>query len=186
MMWPLGPNMAERTRTGPGLPRRGRRACVATFFACACLSTSQAADYDGVPQNPKIVPIARAGDNATLTRIRLVVNKSETVRIEVPIADVLVGASEITDVIPVSDRTLYMLGKKLGTTNVSLFDSAKKLVGVIDVVVTEDPVIAREASVAAREAIREREAAVEADIRQATGVSGLRVRAQGDRTALMG
>jgi len=115
-----------------------------------------------------------------------VLNKSETVRIEVPVADVLVGASEIADVIPVSDRTLYMLGKRLGTTNVSLFDAAKKLVVVIDVVVTEDPVIAREASVAAREAVREREAAVEADIRQATGVSGLRVRAQGDRTALMG
>ena len=34
---------------------------------------------------------------------------------------------------PLTDRSLYVLGKKIGTTNVSVYDAAKQLVGVIDV-----------------------------------------------------
>src|SRR5258707_611312 len=38
-----------------------------------------------------------------------------------------------------SDRTLYIQGKKVGTTNVSVFDQGMQLIGVIDVEVTLDP-----------------------------------------------
>jgi pilus assembly protein CpaC len=34
---------------------------------------------------------------------------------------------------PLTDRTMYVLGKKLGTTNVSVYDTSKSLVGVIEV-----------------------------------------------------
>ena len=37
-----------------------------------------------------------------------------------------------------SDRTLYIQGKKVGTTNVSVFDQSMQLIGVIDVEVTLD------------------------------------------------
>ncbi len=45
----------------------------------------------------------------------------------------LVGSSEIADVVPISDRTIYLLGKRIGTTNVSLIDAEKRLVGLIDI-----------------------------------------------------
>jgi pilus assembly protein CpaC len=37
-----------------------------------------------------------------------------------------------------SDRVLYIQGKKVGTTNVSVFDQNMKLIGVLDVEVAID------------------------------------------------
>ena len=37
-----------------------------------------------------------------------------------------------------SDRRLYIQGKKIGTTNVSVFDQSMQLIGVIDVEVALD------------------------------------------------
>ncbi|MFO1148338.1 MAG: type II and III secretion system protein family protein [Alsobacter sp.] len=72
------------------------------------------------------------------SRITLVVNKSESYRLDAPFADVLVGSSDIADVIPLSDRQIYVLGKKIGTTNVTLYDRNKRLLNVIDVDVRMD------------------------------------------------
>ena len=64
------------------------------------------------------------------------VNHSETVRVPKAFTEVVVGASDIADVMPLSDRSLYLLGKRVGTTSVSIFDGEKRLVGVLDVEVT--------------------------------------------------
>ena len=149
------------------------------LIGCAASWQAVMAADVGVPHNPSVVAIARPGDYATLTHMHLIVNKSETVRVETQVGDVRVGSTEIADVIPVSDRTLYMIGKKVGTTDVSLFDANSKLVGVIDIVVGTD--VAHEQEDAHR---RERE--IGSDIRQATGAPGLQIRAQGDRIALVG
>ena len=65
-------------------------------------------------------------------------NKSRTLRIEKPFASAVVGSPDIVDALPMSDRTLYIQGKKVGTTNVSVFDQTMQLIGVIDVEVTLD------------------------------------------------
>ncbi|MCP8937855.1 type II and III secretion system protein family protein [Alsobacter sp. SYSU M60028] len=79
-----------------------------------------------------------ASEQARLQRVRVVINKSDTFRVERPFSDVLVGSSDIADVLPLSDRMLYILGKKVGTTNVSLYDRDKRLLGVVDVEVALD------------------------------------------------
>ncbi|AMJ62720.1 hypothetical protein AXW83_22620 [Bosea sp. PAMC 26642] len=112
--------------------------------------------------------MVRTGGNAVLSRAALTVNKSQTIRLPAPVVDVLVGSTDIADVVPVSDRTLYLLGKKVGTTNVSLYDAEKKLVGIVDVEVRPDV------------------AAIESQIRESTGNTGLKVRSQGERTVLTG
>ncbi len=70
--------------------------------------------------------------------IVVTVNKSRTLRIEKPFASAVVGSPDIVDALPMSDRTLYIQGKKVGTTNVSVFDQTMQLIGVIDVEVTLD------------------------------------------------
>ena len=60
-------------------------------------------------------------------RVRHVVvtlNKSRTLRFDKPFASAVVGAPDIMDALPMSDRVLYIQGKKVGTTNVSVFDRA--------------------------------------------------------------
>jgi pilus assembly protein CpaC len=71
-------------------------------------------------------------------RLAVVVGTSETLRISLPFSEIVVGDPETADVNPLTDRTLYVLGRKLGLTNVALFDQNKQLVGVIDVEVTHN------------------------------------------------
>lgn len=73
-----------------------------------------------------------------ITRLNITVNKSQTVRIEQPFAEALVGNSEIADVIPLTDKTLYLLGKKTGSTRLSILDADKRLLGIIEVEVSYD------------------------------------------------
>ena len=79
----------------------------------------------------------------------MTINKSRTLRIEKPFASAVVGSPDIVDALPMSDRTLYIQGKKVGTTNVSVFDQGMQLIGVIDVEVTLDTGNLQERSVRA-------------------------------------
>jgi pilus assembly protein CpaC len=75
---------------------------------------------------------------AASRHIVVTVNKSRTFRLSRPFAQAVVGAPDIADALLMSDRTLYIQGKKIGTTNVSIFDQGMRLVGVVDVEVATD------------------------------------------------
>ena len=64
--------------------------------------------------------------------------KSRTLMLQQPFASAVVGSPELVDALPMSDRRLYIQGKKVGTTNVSVFNQSMQLIGVIDVEVTLD------------------------------------------------
>ena len=80
----------------------------------------------------------RDNEDSAVRHIVVTVNKSRTLRIEKPFASAVVGSPDIVDALPMSDRTLYIQGKKVGTTNVSVFDQTMQLIGVIEVEVTLD------------------------------------------------
>jgi pilus assembly protein CpaC len=73
-----------------------------------------------------------------LAAIRLIGGKSETVRTDRTFADVIVSDPDVADVVPLTDRSLSILGKKIGTTRVSVYGNDKALVGVFDIEVTHD------------------------------------------------
>ncbi len=52
--------------------------------------------------------------------------------------DVTVGDPDVADVNPLTDHTLSILGKKIGTTRVSVYAEGKKLIGMFDVEVSYD------------------------------------------------
>ena len=64
--------------------------------------------------------------------------KSRTLKLPQPFASAMVGSPDLVDALPMSDNRLYIQGKKIGTTNVSVFNQSMQLVGVIDVEVTLD------------------------------------------------
>ena len=68
------------------------------------------------------------------------VNKSRTFNVERPFARAIVGAVDFADVVPLSDRAIYVQGKKVGSTNVSLFDGNARLIGVLDLEIVLDTV----------------------------------------------
>ena len=65
-------------------------------------------------------------------------NKSQVLETDVPFTRVAVGRSEIADVLPLTDRTIYVLGKTLGSTSLSIFGKDDVLLAVMDAVVTYD------------------------------------------------
>ena len=64
--------------------------------------------------------------------------KSQTFRIDRPFATAVVGSPEIADVLPMTDSAIYIQGKKVGTTNVSVFDAKSRVIGVLDLEVVPD------------------------------------------------
>src|SRR5258708_8601062 len=94
----------------------------------------------GVGPGPLLHAQAQPQDeeSGATRHIVVTINKSRTLRIEKPFASAVVGSPDIVDALPMSDRTLYIQGKKVGTTNVSVFDQGMQLIGVIDVEVTLD------------------------------------------------
>ncbi len=70
--------------------------------------------------------------------LAVVMGSSESIRVNMPFSEIMVGDPETADVNALTNKTLYVLGKKLGTTSVTLFDENKKLVAVIDIEVTHN------------------------------------------------
>lgn len=66
------------------------------------------------------------------------VNKSQIVTADRAIAKAMVGNSAIADIVPLTDRSVYVLGKGMGTTSLTLYDSAGRVLVVMDVAVGPD------------------------------------------------
>jgi len=77
-----------------------------------------------------------ASEDAPVRHIVVTLNKSRTFALDQPIRKAVVGAPEIADVLPMTDRSIYIQGKKIGTTNISIFNQEQKLVAVIGLEVT--------------------------------------------------
>jgi pilus assembly protein CpaC len=80
----------------------------------------------------------RSGNVDMLTSVTLVQHKSRNLRLDVPFAVVEVADPDIADARAISDRQLFILGKKIGATNVLLYSASRQLIGVVDVEVKLD------------------------------------------------
>ena len=139
-----GGRRAARTAREPfgidGRPRTRRpwiafALAAATAFGCAGLSAPAAlADAPGAAKGR----LVRLGAENKVGQLRVTTGKSETLRMDVSFTDIVVGDPETADVVPLTDRSIYVLGKKVGTTNVTIYDAQKQVVGVIEVEVSYD------------------------------------------------
>ena len=66
------------------------------------------------------------------------VNKSQVLRVDRPYSKALIGNPEVADILPLTNQSLYVLGKKTGTTSLTLYDARNTLIAVVDVVVGPD------------------------------------------------
>ena len=73
-----------------------------------------------------------------VSSLKVTLNKSRTLCFPDPFSTAVIGAPEIADVLPMTESMLYVQGKKVGATNISVFDQQRRLVSVIDLDVTPD------------------------------------------------
>ena len=68
----------------------------------------------------------------------MTLNKSKTLQFGQPFASAVIGSPDIADILPMTEKTLYVQGKKVGTTNISVFAADKHLIAVVDLEVALD------------------------------------------------
>ena len=81
---------------------------------------------------------AQIVEDAPVHQVSVTIHKSKTLKFKSPFASAVIGSPEIADLLPMNDHTVYVQGKKVGTTNISVFDADKRLLGVVDLEVTLD------------------------------------------------
>lgn len=121
-------------------PKPGWRWRLQRSFGCAvamalCLTLHCA----GAPAAEKKTAAGTfVSEGPVVRRVQVTVNKSRTFSVDRPFARAIVGSVDYADVLPLSDRAIYIQGKKPGTTNVSLFDADARVIGVLDLTITPD------------------------------------------------
>src|ERR1044072_3174168 len=88
-----------------------------------------------VPLEAREVELTAGRQAAT---VKVSIGKSEGVRTAESFSEVIVSDPDVADAIPLTDRSLSVLGKKIGTARVSVYGEGKKLVGVFDIEVSYD------------------------------------------------
>lgn len=104
--------------------RRGATRLIALSLALAAIPAAHAqSDYAGGVQAGQLdVPL----------------NKSQTVTLDRPFGRAMIGSEEIADIMPISDRSIYVLGKKMGTTSLTIYDRGGRVISIVDVAVGPD------------------------------------------------
>jgi pilus assembly protein CpaC len=114
-----------------GAVRTARQAAAILFTAIVVIAAGGGvkARADG-----DVISIS-AGQHAS---IKVTKGKPQTIKTKVPFSEIVIGDPDVANVNPLTDRSFYVLGTKLGTTGIALFDKDKQPVGNIDVEVTLD------------------------------------------------
>lgn len=126
----------ETARTTSRLPRQ---VWVSTLAVALCsltmVQTLPPADAAGGK-----FPVAKPGVSSTATGEQLSVNLSQSrvIKLRTQVARVSVADPEIADILVLDPNQIYVVGKKLGTTNLMLWDTRDHLSGNITLEVTPD------------------------------------------------
>ena len=91
----------------------------------------------GVAAHAQSMVIKIGGAHRT-AMVTVPIGKSQDVRTDTSFVDVIVGDPNVADVNPLTDHSLSILAKKIGTTRVSVYSENKKLIGIFDVEVSYD------------------------------------------------
>jgi pilus assembly protein CpaC len=118
-------------------PRRGwlKTALRAAIVLASATAAQLAAGFVLLPAQAREVELTAGRTAAT---VKVSIGKSESVRTGESFSEVIVSDPDIADAIPLTDRSLSVLGKKIGTARVSVYGEGKRLVGVFDIEVSYD------------------------------------------------
>lgn len=100
------------------------------MVASAWLMTPAAIDTANAQRELQITAAKRTAT------VLVPVGKTQDLRIDSPFTDITVGDPEVADVTPLTDRAISVLGKKVGTTRVTVYADNRRHVGIFDIEVT--------------------------------------------------
>jgi pilus assembly protein CpaC len=114
-----------------------RIALLAALALAPCLASPlQAGNKVKAPQDA--ANVYHVEPQAEKIDVKVTLHKTETIRVAFPFTEALVGNADVADVVPLTNRSIYIVGKKVGVTRLTMLDQDKQLLGIVDVEVTYD------------------------------------------------
>jgi len=111
---------------------RAARALLSVIFVLAAWLGADSRPVDAAAEIRQMVI------NGNVIQLQVTLDKAETIATDREFSDVLVGNAQMADVVALTSRTLYVLGKKVGSTSITLLSPDKRVMGVVNVEVTFD------------------------------------------------
>lgn len=111
---------------------------VMTGVGVAALAVGLAVATGAAPAWAQPTTLVPAAGEAAAPEVQVPVNRSHIVQTAQPFTDILIGNPDIADVVTLSDRRIYVLGKAFGTTSLTIYGAGGRVLSVMDVVVTPD------------------------------------------------
>ena len=116
-----------------------RRTLILTASLAAVIAAVGFVATDRAPAADAQVPVMRViSSDATARSIQLGVNKSVVIELPHDIKEVLVGDEKIATAVVRSHRRVFIIGVKVGQTNVYFFDATGRQIGGLDIAVTRN------------------------------------------------
>ncbi|MGD8914883.1 MAG: pilus assembly protein N-terminal domain-containing protein, partial [Candidatus Thiodiazotropha sp.] len=81
---------------------------------------------------------AYGGSRGEQQNLSVPLHKSIVIKLPDPVGQVSVANPELVDILVINSREIYLVGKRLGTTNAILWDRAKRVQEIIGLQVTHD------------------------------------------------
>jgi pilus assembly protein CpaC len=109
-----------------------RRIAIVCAAALACAPAAQPA------RAQSFVASSLVGELAPSRVITVPKDKSVAFRLMGAAGEIVVAQPDVAEIVATTDRSIYVRGKALGTTNILIYDASHRLIEVIDVRVAQD------------------------------------------------
>lgn len=130
------PDTTSTARTGSLRGRLLLARFAAMAFAVVLAAGATAVFARDLEPDPDIEPVPSF--SGKISKASVVAKKSQVVEIGRSYATALVAEAEIADVVPLSDHSVYVLGKKVGSTRITVVGKDQRIIQLIEVEVTPD------------------------------------------------
>ena len=112
--------------------RLGWERAAAALFTTLCLAA--ATGGSALAQDQRVA----AASSTAPVEIVVGQGKSQVLELPTPYTDLMIAEPKIADVLPLSNRSVYVVGKALGSTALTVYGPGKRLLAAVNVVVSPD------------------------------------------------
>ena len=110
------------------------RTPIRAWLACLCIAVTVLA----AATHPGRAAVLLSDDSKHAGELSVPIEKSQILHLDVPFADLMLGNAEVADVLALSDRSIYVLGKSAGSTSLMVYGRNRNLLAILDLVVGPD------------------------------------------------
>ncbi|HEY0651042.1 type II and III secretion system protein family protein, partial [Phenylobacterium sp.] len=79
-----------------------------------------------------------AGASSETVEIVVPVGKSQVIELPAPYSDLMIAEPKVADVLPLTSRSVYVVGRSIGSTSLTIYGPGKRMIAAANIVVSAD------------------------------------------------